>query len=140
MLYTYEPGGAATKDSLRLMIPDRPVEGEDPPAVFSDAELDRLFVIIGDLRLTVAEACDIIASEESKMAIYFTLNTGLSIDKRQVAKELRERAKQLREAAAKVPYDAVDSYAYRVDEHGRDLSEYEGEGGGIGDPNSDEIL
>lgn len=124
--YTYVPGSGAIRDRIRQLIPDRVNVKRNPPAMFDDAEIAQFYAEDGDVRLAAASACEVVAMNEAKRQLSFSISSGMSIS-RSGATLWLQRAKQLRESAAKVPWEFVDSAAIDIDRFGQDNSHYHGD-------------
>lgn len=108
MAATYQPGSGAARDRLRMLIPDKTLDGLTPVAgvyaltsyLFLDAELDDFLAMEdGSVKLACAGALETIAGSEL-MVNGVVAGLGYKIDAAAVATELRERAKALREQVA----------------------------------------
>jgi len=125
--FTYSPGSGQQRDQLRLLIPDRPNPARATPAMFSDQELGEFLTMGADVFNAAAMACEVVAMDEAKRAISVSITSGMSISRSSTPSFWLNRAKQLRDAAAKVPWEFVDSMSYHIDAYGQDRSSYIGD-------------
>jgi len=127
MSYTYNEAVSSDKDKVRLLIPDRPDNQYNPPAIFQDEELVGLVNMFGSVMRAAAEACDIIGTREAPDAIRFRLATELSIDAQKVPEYFKNRASMLREQADKIdegPFESIDYMEYDILHNAHDDSHY----------------
>ena len=127
MSYTYTPGANTTKDNMRLLIPDIPDHNKTPQAVFQDAELTRLVALESELKLAVALACEVIATDKAKTAISRSLAGEFSENKMSIPKYFLQRAAMFRKQVRMDPVEEIDSVSYEISEFGEDDSDYVGD-------------
>ena len=124
MTYSYTPGSGQAKDKVRLLIPDRTDPAKNPPAMFSDEELNDLLVESGGVATeAAATACEIIAMDSARQAISFSIN-GMNINKSSIPSFFLQRAKSLREQLDTTGDEFIDVMEYNVDQWGGDGTEY----------------
>jgi hypothetical protein len=122
MAFTYSASTAANRDQVRLLIGDTTAA----TAVFQDEELDIFLALCGgDPRIAAAQALRTIAANESKFAVFYRVIGGFEMDRRSVARELRDTANKLEEAAIAVPFEFESTFDHVIDHAGRDLSNYQ---------------
>ena len=127
MSYTYVAGANTTVDNMRLLIPDIPDHAKTPQAIFQDAELTRLVALEDVLRLAVALACEVIATDKAKTAISRSLAGEFSENKINIPKYWMQRAAMFRKQVMGEPVEEIDNFGYEVDEFGEDISSYIGD-------------
>lgn len=122
MAFTYTAGADTTIDNMRLLIPD-----VTSPGIFQDEELLRLSKLETELKLAVALACEVIATDKAKTAISRSLAGEFSENKINIPKFFLQRASMFRKQVDKDPVEEIDSVSYDINEFGEDDSEYVGD-------------
>ncbi len=127
MPYTYTVGADTTVDNMRLLIPDVPDHTKTPQAIFQDGELTRIFELESELKLAVALACEVVATDKAKTAISRSLAGEFSENKINIPKYFLQRAAMFRKQVGAEPIEEIDSVSYEVNEFGEDDSVYVGD-------------
>ena len=122
MSFSYTAGAETTVDDMRLLIPDI-----TSPGIFSDEELTRLFELEAELKLAVALACEVIATDKAKTAISRSLAGEFSENKMSIPKYFLQRAAMFRKQVGADPIEEIDSVSYDINEWGEDDSVYVGD-------------
>lgn len=122
MSFSYTAGADTDIDNMRLLIPDI-----TSPGIFADEELTRIVALESELKLAVALACEIIATDKAKTAISRSLAGEFSENKINVPKYWLQRAAMFRKQVGAEPVEEVDSVSYEINEFGEDDSVYVGD-------------
>lgn len=126
--YTYDEGFATDKDKVRALIPDKTLKFNK--FMLSDEQINLVLSTQSNMRLAVAECCDIIAGLLAPEAVSMTVTTGAgqTVNAQMGAGYFLKRAKQLRDDESKgQPFFSMDSFDYDVDAIGRDNTQYVGD-------------
>jgi len=126
--FTYDESYPTTKDKVRALIPDKNVSvGE---RLLSDEQINLAIAIHGDgsdLRLHVAECCDMIATELGRHAKSesISVGSGLSVTTDRSPQYFADKAKRLRkEVQDNVAFYDISAYEMSRGEFGRDNGIY----------------
>jgi len=126
--WTYNDAFPSDKDKVRALIPDK--QAKNNKFMLSDQQINLVLSTQSNLRLAVAECCDIIAGLLAPDAVSMTITTGAgqTVNSQMGAGYFLRRAKQLRDDESKgQPFFSMDAFDYSVDQYGRDNSEYVGD-------------
>lgn len=120
MSFTYTQPWVTTRDYVRFLVGDTVAAN----AVFDDEELDSLLgQWAGDARMAAAEALDALAALYARGAIFYKVS-GFQMDRRDLAKAIREQAQQLRLQAQSQPFEFESILEDFIDTAGIDFSNY----------------
>jgi hypothetical protein len=125
--FSYNESYPTDKDKVRGLIPDKPVNGI---AYLSDQQINLVLASQSNLRLAVAECCEIIASKLAPDAVSYAITTGAGtqINNQIGPSYFLRRAKQLRDEESRgQPFFSSDNFDYSVDKYGTDGTEYVGD-------------
>lgn len=126
--YTYNESFTSDKDKVRALIPDKQLKNNK--FLLSDQQINLVLSTQPNMRLAVAECCDIIAGLLAPDAVSMTITTGAgqTVNSQMGAGYFLRRAKQLRDDESRgQPFFSADSFDYAVDGLGRDNSQYVGD-------------
>ena len=129
MVATYDENLSTTKDKIRALIPDTDVDATE--VFLQDEQINLVITLNGesaDLRLHVAECCEIIAAELGKHAKTEAVNVGggLSMSTDQAGRYFERKARRLREQVQQNEgFFDMTSFDDCRGEFGRDLGTYE---------------
>jgi len=129
MTTSYDDTHPTVMDKVRALIPDV-TTGK---WLLTNEQIELAITLHGetaDLRLLVAECCDIIAGKLGRYAQSksITVSGGVSISTDRAADFFEKKAARLRkEVKEGGTFLSVDSFDFYKDDYGNDLSEYVGE-------------
>ncbi len=127
MSFSYDATLSSARDRVRFHTTDT----VQASAVFSNEEIDGLLSIYTDELVAAAWALRNRAVYFAARAISFSIGAGnndsIRVDRRVLPKFYMELADMLEQQAIATPGEFIDSVAFRVDDFGRDQSEYVGE-------------
>lgn len=127
MSFSYDTALSTARDRVRFHTTDTVQSG----AVWSNEEIDGLLSAYTDEFLVAAYALRNRAVYFAARAISFSVGAGnndsIRVDRRNLPKFYMDLADHLENRALTTPDEQIDSFAFHVDEFGRDQSEYIGE-------------
>lgn len=129
MAFTLDP--TTDRGKVRLLVGDTDT-ATVANQIFTDAEVDAFLDLEGNnVYAAAAAAASSIAASSAKSAIAWrALGNELQVDKKEVPSHYSALADKYRERASGAmsgPSEEIDSFDYRLDDFGGDLSEYVGD-------------
>jgi hypothetical protein len=129
MSFTYDPSNDIGK--CRLLVHDTTAGTYGTNYEFSDEDINGILEQNGDsVFLAAADMCRILSVKSISSAIVLRIPGALELDKREISKLYMEMATKYENRATQGPdviIEYVDSFAYGVDQVGRDTGEYIGD-------------
>ncbi len=120
MAFSYKPEAPTVRDKLRFSLGDT----NPDEFIWEDSELDMsLEMEENNINMAAGICCRAVATNSAKQAVIVKL-MDVTIDKKSVAKLYLELAEKFESKEISSIVEYVDSYAFEVDSHGWDRSEY----------------